>query len=280
MVLRQRLSFAKGAKTGQADEPQASVLVGSKVCCIGKTVIARTIEHLFTEGDRHLQAATVSFDRTGLTPAAFSYSLDRLHRSDGSSVDSDPDGAEDDTWTRFGNCLAQGGHLFDLEGHLLHDALRWAEHVRPRTLLSEVPPLSIVIPVGTSRESTESVDHILDRLSSVEPHFMKLKPIVAFNCCHRQGFYDLERVQKLRDQVKQRGVLSFEIPYGDLSLASTHSFADLATSNAREFAARLDISPMAAHTKLQLFRNWLETVAKNVRAIGLVPNAAEITQAA
>ncbi len=170
-----RLSLARDAKIDQPDGPRPSILVAGMVCATGKTTLARTIEHLYSEANQHLQPATVSFGRSTLKSAEFTSSIGWMGRSDGFSLDADANSADDDSWTLFGNCLARGGHLVDLEGHLLHDALQWAERVKPRALLEEVSPLSIVIPVGTSRKSIDSIEHTLDQLKRIEPIFMQIR---------------------------------------------------------------------------------------------------------
>lgn len=267
------------------DAPLPSIVVGNLTGGIGKTTITRALNYMWQSSASPLALVSVdSIDEASVSKLASQGDVveQMMIGVDAAKVGRDKVGeAQLEHWARMGDLLGEGGHLIDFGANAIQAMLDWAMESKPRRLLEDAPLVTFVVPVTSIAQSAADGLVVLKRIFEVEPHFMKLRAVVAFNDKYGSvAASDGPAFVALRAFMKAKSIVSFEIPNGSIQLGESYTFLDLATVDPRAFGTRVGISPMLANTRLRMFTNWLEVVVKNAEAVGLGPKKSAIVKAA
>ncbi|MGI3899197.1 MAG: hypothetical protein ACRYGP_32905 [Janthinobacterium lividum] len=278
-------TFETADEDSDLHDARPSIIVANLTGGIGKTTIARGLAYIWKAAGQPLSLVSVdSVDDASVSKlASLGDEVEQMTiGANAAKVGRDKFGdAQVEHWSPMGDHLGKGGHLIDFGANAIPALLDWAVESKPRFLLEDAPLLTFVVPVTSIAQSASDGLLVLKRIFEAEPHFMKLRVVVAFNAKYGSvAAADGPAFVALRAFMKTKAIASFEIPNGTIKLAEEYTFLDLATVHPRTFGARVGISPMLANTRLRFFTNWLEAFVKNAEAVGLGPKKIEGTKAA
>lgn len=266
-------------RNGEDEALVPSFLSGNLTGGVGKTTMTRIIAYMYSMAGLPLRVVSIeegSPDRLAKLIDGLEHV--RLEPSAREVADFGGDTLLAGTahWDPIGDRLAGGGQLLDFGANSIQRFLDWVESAQPRDLLEDAPVLNVLVPVVSTGNSAVEGLGLLRRFERLEPVFMKLRLVAVYNgYTGSVSKSDNPSVVELRSYVERKRIPVVTIERGSIGVADTHSFIELATAKARDFAAATGDTPMSANGKLKFFTAWLAQSIASAEAAGLGPKGAD-----